>query len=128
VCRVILKKLFKRKSQRENTDSRIKKENWLNMICIMEHGWISYNFHATKQYNLLRYVFLSCWFCWLDVICWGKRWRSWLRHCATNRNFSGSFPDGIIGFCHWHNPSARNMALGSTQPPTEMRTRNVSWR
>jgi glucuronosyltransferase len=27
VCRVILKKLFKRKSQRENTDSRIKKEN-----------------------------------------------------------------------------------------------------
>ena len=25
-------------------------------------------------------------------------------------------------------PSGRSMALGSTQPPTEMSTRNVSWR
>jgi len=29
---------------------------------------------------------------------------------------------------HEHNPSARTMALGSTQPLTEMTTRNISWK
>jgi hypothetical protein len=28
---------------------------------------------------------------------------------------------------HWHNPVGRTMALGSTQPLTEMSTRNISW-
>ena len=28
------------------------------------------------------------------------RWRSWLRHCATNRKVAGSIPDGVIGICH----------------------------
>jgi hypothetical protein len=27
----------------------------------------------------------------------GARWRSWLRHYATNRNIAGSIPDGVIG-------------------------------
>ena len=43
------------------------------------------------------------------------RWRSWLRHCATSQNVAGLIPDGVIGNFHWHNPSGRNMALGSTQ-------------
>jgi hypothetical protein len=34
-------------------------------------------------------------------------------------------------WCHWnfhlHNTSGRTMALGSTQPLTEMSTMNVSW-
>ena len=29
-------------------------------------------------------------------------------------------------WCHFHNPSGRTMALGSTQPLTEMSTRNIS--
>ena len=29
--------------------------------------------------------------------------------------------------CHWHNPSGRNMALGSTQRLTEISIRNISW-
>jgi hypothetical protein len=53
---------------------------------------------------------------------WGTRWRSWLRHCATNRKVAGS-----IGIFHWHNPFGRTMALGSTQHLTEMSTRNISW-
>jgi len=59
----------------------------------------------------------------IDVYCenWGTRWRSWLRHCA------GSIPDGVIAILHWHNPSGRTMALGLTQPLTEMSTRNISW-
>jgi len=32
-----------------------------------------------------------------------------------------------LDFFHWHNPSGRTMALGSTQPLTEMSTRNASW-
>ena len=30
-------------------------------------------------------------------------------------------------WCHWHNLSGRTVALGSTQPLTEMSTRNISW-
>jgi hypothetical protein len=28
---------------------------------------------------------------------WGARWRSWLRHYATNRQVEGSIPDGVTG-------------------------------
>ena len=56
----------------------------------------------------------------------GTLWRSWLRHCATNRNVLGLIPDGVIGILLRHNPSSRTMALGSTQPLTEMSTRNIS--
>jgi len=52
----------------------------------------------------------------------------WLRHCATNRKVAGSIPDGAIEIFHWHNPSDRTMALGSTQPLPEMSTRSISWR
>ena len=54
------------------------------------------------------------------------RWRSWLRHCVTRRKVTGSIPDGVTAIFHWHNPSGSTMALGSTQPLTEMSTRNVS--
>jgi len=46
---------------------------------------------------------------------------------VTSRKVAGSIPDGVIGFFHRHNPSCRTMVLGSTQPLTEMSTRNVSW-
>jgi hypothetical protein len=29
--------------------------------------------------------------------------------------------------CYWHNPSSCIMALGSTQPPTEISNRSISW-
>jgi len=51
----------------------------------------------------------------------------WLRCCAINRKVAGSIPDVVIGIFHWHNPSDRTMALGSTQPLTEMSTRSISW-
>jgi hypothetical protein len=53
-------------------------------------------------------------------------YRSWLRHYATSRNITGSFPDEVIGFVNWLNPSSCTMTLGSTQPLTEMSTRNLS--
>jgi len=51
----------------------------------------------------------------------------WLRCCATNRKVAGSIPAGVIGIFHWPFPSGRSMALGSTQPLTEMCTRSISW-
>ena len=51
----------------------------------------------------------------------------WLRCCTTNRKVAASITYGVIGIFHWHNPSDRTMALGSTQPLTEMSTRRISW-
>jgi len=53
----------------------------------------------------------------------GTEVAQWLRCCATNR-FDPSWWQWIF---HWHNPSDRTMALGSTQPLTEMSTRSISW-
>ena len=50
-----------------------------------------------------------------------------LRHCTTSRKVAGLIPDGVIGIFHWHNSSGRTMALGLTQPLTEMSTGNISW-
>jgi hypothetical protein len=44
-----------------------------------------------------------------------------LRYNAGGRGF-----DSRCIF-HWHNPSGRTMALESTQPQTEMSTRNIRW-
>ena len=57
----------------------------------------------------------------------GMQWCSWLRHCAESRKVARSIPDGVTGIFRWHNPSGRTMALGLTQPLTEMSTRNISW-
>jgi hypothetical protein len=50
----------------------------------------------------------------------------WLRCCATYPKVASSIPDCVIGIFHWHNPSDRIMALGLTQPLTEMSTRRIS--
>ena len=71
-------------------------------------------------------------YCWVIGLCFGKTleevngtlWRSWLRHCTTSRKVTGSITDGVIGISHWHNPSGRTMALGLTQPLTEISTIN----
>jgi hypothetical protein len=47
---------------------------------------------------------------------------------VTSRKVAGSNPDGVIAILHSHNPFVRTMALGSTQPLTEMSTRSISWR
>jgi hypothetical protein len=46
---------------------------------------------------------------------------------ATTLRFTVRDSDVVkfIGFLNWPNPSSRTMALGSTQPPIEMSTRNL---
>jgi hypothetical protein len=41
------------------------------------------------------------------------------------RKVAGSIPDEVIGFFNWTIPSSRTMTLESTQPLTEMSTRNL---
>jgi hypothetical protein len=48
-----------------------------------------------------------------------------VKHYATNRQVAGSIPDDVIGIFQCHNPAGRTMALGSTQPLTEMSTRCI---
>ena len=52
-------------------------------------------------------------------------WCSWLRHCAKSWKVAGSIPNVVTGIFHRHNPSVRTMALGLTQPLTEMSTRDL---
>ena len=60
-------------------------------------------------------------------LCSGTAAAQWLRCYATNRKVAGSIPDGDIGIFHFHNPYDRTMAVGSTQPLTEMSTRSIFW-
>jgi hypothetical protein len=46
----------------------------------------------------------------------------WWRNCATSREVTGSIPDCVTEIPHRHNPSGRTMALGLTQPLTEIST------
>jgi hypothetical protein len=44
----------------------------------------------------------------------------------NNRKVAGSIPDEVIRVFSWPNPSSLTMSLESTQPLTEMSTRNLS--
>jgi hypothetical protein len=61
---------------------------------------------------------------WLTV--WGTRCRSWLRHYATSQKVEGSIPDEVTGYLNWPDSSSHTLALGSTQPLTEMSTMNLA--
>jgi hypothetical protein len=50
-----------------------------------------------------------------------------LLYYATDQKVAGSIPDVVIRIFQRHNPSGRIMAMESTQPLTEMSTRNISW-
>jgi hypothetical protein len=51
-----------------------------------------------------------------------------LWHYAACQKAAGSIPDEVIEFFNLPNPSSRTMGLGSTQPLSEMSTRNLPGR
>ena len=95
--------------------------------------------HFKKQYNMSHRiiarvciskrtkitVYIIIWSS--SVISTGRAAVYCLRHYATTWQVAGSNPDCVIGIFQWRNPSGRTMALGSTQPLTEMSTRCISW-
>jgi len=48
-------------------------------------------------------------------------------HTHTHTHTHIFISNGVTGIFHWHNPSDHTMALGLTQPLTEMSTGNISW-
>jgi hypothetical protein len=78
-------------------------------------------FLLTKGTQKMCYVFAT-----FTGIPLGHAMAQWLRHRATNRKVAGSIPDDAIGIFHSNNPSGYTMALESTQPLTELSTRNIS--
>jgi hypothetical protein len=53
-----------------------------------------------------------------------QRLTAWATARPTSRKIAGSRPD-VTEYFNCPNPSSRTMALGSTQPPTEMNTRSL---
>jgi hypothetical protein len=74
----------------------------------------------TYKYISYKFQFTS-----LSVYGGGHAVAQWLRRYATSRKVAGSRPDEVDFFSNLPNPSGRTMALGSTQPLTEMSTRNL---
>jgi hypothetical protein len=74
------------------------------------------NTSLQQQLNLYYFYFLL-----------GTAVAQWLTCCATNRKFAGSIPDFVMEILTDINPSDRTMALGSTEPLTEMRSWSISW-
>jgi hypothetical protein len=57
-------------------------------------------------------------------ICFRFSW-SLKTYIGPSRKVAGSIPDVTVFFFNWPNPSSRTMALGLTQPLTEMNIRNL---
>jgi hypothetical protein len=53
------------------------------------------------------------------------QYRTWLWYYATSLKIADSIPDEIIRFFNLPNPFSHTMALGSTQPLTQLITRNL---
>jgi hypothetical protein len=84
--------------------------------CKHNMSWDFWYFPTTENDGKNRFFLIS------TNLITGTRSRSWLRHYATSRKVAGSIPDEVI---NWSNPSSRTVALESTQPLTEISTRNL---
>jgi hypothetical protein len=82
--------------------TQLKRQTFLHTYTHKQKGWVSIP-HGDRGSTVVK------------VLCY----KSEGRWC--------SIPDGVIGFFRWHNLPDRTMALGSTQPLTEMSTRSNPW-
>jgi uncharacterized membrane protein len=58
-----------------------------------------------------------------QVLKWGRRYRSCLKHSATSRKVAGLISDGIFEISYWLASSGLPMVLQSTEPLTETITK-----
>jgi hypothetical protein len=80
---------------------------------------------GNRNRDSLLYIYIYIYIYIHTHTCRGTQKRSWLWHYATSRKVAGSIPDQVMVFFSWPNPSSPSVALGSTQPLTEMNTRNL---
>jgi hypothetical protein len=66
------------------------------------------------------------WFLYLiSIALFRNRGTRYRRHHATSQKVAGSIPDEVTALFSWPNTSSRTMVLISTQPLTEISTRNL---
>jgi hypothetical protein len=78
-------------------------ENMCSVVCTVDrrdmtqhrHDYVT--FAVWNQEDKLTEVIIRVYLYLIALWMGGARWRSWLRHYATNRNVAGSIPDGVIG-------------------------------
>jgi hypothetical protein len=87
-------------------------------------GHLTHISTQTLSFPLLCNLLLFPWYEKKRAVCCDCYFH-WLRHYATSRKVANSSPDEMDVF-NFPNPSSRTMALESTQPLTEMSTRNLS--
>jgi hypothetical protein len=122
---------------------------------IQRHATVSHNLcavttkHPGKSYRILHFTIPHSYFIptatYAVIYSW--RWAWWKPetcrvleikakiqlhldgYIVFKHNLGSTFrpSDGSIGIFHWHHPSGRTLALGLTQPVTEMSTRNIFW-
>jgi hypothetical protein len=85
-------------------------------------GWINYQWLITLDGFIKTYTLkVTCLHLRAEgrgsLVCWGPY--------TASRKVAGSIPIEVIEFLNFPNPSSRTMVLGSTQPLTEMGTRNL---
>ena len=87
-----------------------------NVVEVGLHSFLTTSLDGSELYScqLKEFNFILLHFECGEAVGWGRK-------------VAGSIPDGVIGIFHWHNHSCRNMTLQSTQPLSEMSTRNISW-
>jgi hypothetical protein len=96
-------------------------QSFSNLIPPTWRAWSLYLYHQAQGVPVIppntgfpfRHLLRVIWYC------------SWLRHYAASQKATGSIPDEVIGIFKWPNPSSPTIALWSTQPLTEMSTRNL---
>jgi hypothetical protein len=64
---------------------------------------------------------------YVPCILWGYAVAQLVKALLYKSEGRGSIPNGVIGILHWLNPSGRTVAMGLTQPLTEMSTRYINW-
>jgi len=86
-------------------------------FCYVQHPILTKTIPGADEWIPFNLLFCNFHF-------WGTQLVEALRYKPEGRGFDSRWCHWIF---HWHNPSGRTVALGSTQPLTEMSTRNVSW-
>jgi hypothetical protein len=92
----------------------------LNLISLTFIFW----FNKSDEYLWKKYNFSQVWHDLSPFLIRNLSPQVGNHYSKASEKIAGSIPDEIIGFFNRPIPSSRIMALGSTQPLTEMSTRN----
>jgi hypothetical protein len=94
----------------------IKESRWEISSCSWHQSWYAKHGYKSKGDPESTTVYFQ-----------GIAVAQWLRDCTTNQKVAGSIPDGVMEFFIDINPSDSTMALGLTEPLTEVSTRSIFW-